>query len=273
MIHKKKHNKNIKNAQIKSDNELHLTKHIHFESVDSTNTWSKMHTAQWDAAGVTLVTASSQTSGRGRFKRLWVSPAKLNIYATFCFWLDAQRTDIGSISQVMALAVVQLLENYGFSPTIKWPNDLLLQEKKVAGILCESILEGGRRGVVCGIGLNVNMPVEFLDQIHRPATSLFLEKGRLFDLKAILSVLTNNFLNVLNQFILRGFSPFVFSFQKWSALKRGQFVRFHDNQNFIEARFEQLRSDGSVILRLSNGESKIFYSGEFVSLLENQAVK
>lgn len=116
-------------------------KHIHFDTIDSTNTWSKRHTGEWAPEGVTLVTASKQTSGRGRFKRTWISPPDVNIYATFCFWFDPKRNDVGHIPQLLALAGASTLMQQGFLPKIKWPNDLLLNGKKVAGILCETILE------------------------------------------------------------------------------------------------------------------------------------
>lgn len=253
------------NAQVKKDQEIYLTKHIHFEDVDSTNTWAKMHTDQWSHAGVTLVTADGQTAGRGRFKRLWVSPPRLNIYATFCFWFDLKRTDLGHIPQLLALAAAQTLEKQGFLPTIKWPNDLLLQGKKVAGILCETLLEKEMRGIVCGIGLNVNMPLEILNQIDRPATSLLVESGHAIEVAIILEELQKQFLMALNQFIQNGFDPFFSLFREKSALKEGQMVRFHDNQTLIEARFESLHPDGSVMLRLSNGDIKIFYAGEFLT--------
>ena len=73
-------------------------------SIDSTNSWAKAHPDQWAAEGVTLVTASEQMAGRGRFKRKWVSPPDVNIYATFCFWFDAERKDVGHIPQLLALA-------------------------------------------------------------------------------------------------------------------------------------------------------------------------
>lgn len=244
---------------------IHLAKHIHFEQIDSTNTWAKMHPDQWAPFGVTLITASSQTAGRGRFKRQWVSPPYVNIYATFCFWLEPQRIDLGHIPQLLALTTTQMLEKYGFSPAIKWPNDLLIQGKKVAGILCETIVEQEKRGIVCGIGLNVNMPLEILNQIDRPATSLLVEKGKAFEVVEILDRLQHHFLEALGKFLHQGFAPFFPLFQERSALKKGQAVRFHDNQTLIEAQFENLYPDGSVELRLSNGTLKVFYAGEFLA--------
>lgn len=263
------HNKKEENAQGKKDpasnsHNLKVAKHIHFEEIDSTNTWSKMHVDQWVARGVTLVTASGQTAGRGRFKRRWESPAHVNIYATFCFWFPLQRTDIGHIPQLLALAAALTLEKEGFSPKVKWPNDVLLNGKKVAGVLCETVLEEEERGIVCGIGLNVNMPQDILKQIDRPATSLLVEKGYEFDRAAILELLQQIFITSLNDFFHQGFSPFFPLLQQRSALIKGQKVSFHDNQNLLEGCFEALHSDGSVELRLPNGASKIFYAGEFL---------
>lgn len=268
MTRKEHNNKKDKNAQGKSSQEIYLAKHLHFEHIDSTNTWAKLHSSQWDLNGLTLITASEQSAGRGRFKRHWVSPPNLNIYATFCFWFNLQRTDMGHIPQVLAISAAQTLENQGFNPTIKWPNDLLLQDKKVAGILCETILEQNQRGIVCGIGLNVNMPAEILNQIDRPATSLLIEGKRPFDIAAILAVLQKKFLINLNQFLKTGFTSFFPLLQARSALKKGQKVRFHDNQTLIDAQFEHLHPDGSVELRLSNGFLKIFHAGEFLQTEE-----
>lgn len=265
MTKQKYHNKNQAAAQVKINQDVYLAKHIHFECIDSTNTWAKAHTHQWDSHGVTLVTASEQTAGRGRFKRQWISPPHLNLYATFCFWFDLQRTDTGHIPQLLALAAAQTLEREGFLPLMKWPNDVLLQGKKVAGILCETVLEQERRGIVCGIGLNVNMPLEALKQIDRPATSLLVEGERAFEVTAILEVLQQFFIDSLNGFIHHEFASFFSYFQARSALKKGQMVHFHDNQHLIEAQFEELNPDGSIELRLSDGRLKKFYVGEFLA--------
>lgn len=258
------HNKFQLNTQVKTQ-DLKLEKRIHFSSIDSTNTWAKQQVDQWAANGITLITAAEQTAGRGRFKRSWESPPDVNIYATFCFWMSAQRTDSGQIPQLLALAAAQTLEQLEFKPTLKWPNDILLREKKVGGILCETVSEKEQRGIVCGIGLNVNMPAEALNRIDRPATSLFVEKQQLFDPAALLEMLQARFVEDLNQFLKEGFAPFFPCFQYYLAFKKGEKIRFHDNQTLLEAQFEEVRLDGSVVLRLRDGILKIFHAGEFVS--------
>ena len=197
-------------------------KHIHFHQIDSTNTWAKTHVDQWEPAGVTLVTASGQTAGRGRFNRQWQSPPDVNIYATFCFWMDAQRSDMGQVPQLLALTACQTLEKWGFIPKIKWPNDLLLSNKKVAGILCETIMHAEKRGIVCGIGLNVNMSQDELKLIERPATSLFAEKGKEFELRMILDSLQTIFVSSLDLFIEKGFLHFFPYWRKDRPLKKGK---------------------------------------------------
>lgn len=256
------HSKNSGNPQGK--NVVSSLKRIHFEEIDSTNTWAKRHPQDWLSEGVTLVTAASQTAGRGRFNRLWASPPHLNLYATFCFWLDAERRDIGHLPQLLALACAKVLEKQGFAPKIKWPNDLLLDGKKVAGILCETIQEEKRRGIVCGIGLNVNMSQELLTPLNRPATSLWIEGGRTFEKEDILDMLAQTFIAFLDRFRKEGFAPFFSSFQSLFFYQPGQQVFFHHHQNGWEGWFETLHSDGSIELRLKGGIRKRFYAGEFV---------
>ncbi|MBS4163290.1 Bifunctional ligase/repressor BirA [Candidatus Protochlamydia amoebophila] len=238
--------------------------HYHFETIGSTNTWAKENVHQIDPEGVTLISASEQTLGRGRFKRHWQSPIKLNIYATFCFYIDSNRSDFGHLPQLLALAVIQVLEDLNFHPTLKWPNDILLNGKKVAGILCETMMLEQKRCIINGIGLNVNMPTELLNKIDRPATSLFKERGHEFDLNILLKQLDFKFTSYLSHFLKNGFDAFFPSFQLHSTFKQGQFIQFNHNQTLLEGTFEGLHPDGSVQIKLLDGTSKKFYSGEFM---------
>lgn len=258
------HSKNSGNPQGKSVFSHPSLKRIHFEEIDSTNTWAKRNPQEWTDEGMTLVTASSQTAGRGRFNRIWMSPPHMNLYATFCFWMERERRDIGHIPQLLALACAKVL--VGFSPKIKWPNDLLLGGKKVAGILCETIQEEKGLGMICGIGLNVNMPQELLLSLNRPATSLWIEAGRKFDREEILQELTRVFEEVLNHFKEKGFSPFFSSFQELFFFKPGQRVCFHWQEQLWEGWFEKLHADGSIELRLNEGNRRRFYAGEFMDM-------
>lgn len=253
--------------------------HYHFECIDSTNTWAKEHVEKLDPLSLTLITVDTQTGGRGRFKRKWHSPPHVNIYATFCFFLEKvhfDKTSIGQIPQLLALSTAYCLESLDFKPTLKWPNDVLLSGKKVAGILCETISDPMRKGrwVICGIGLNVRMSKNELDLIDRPATSLLVEakEGNAPDLKLVLDLIQKQFNCHLIRFLKDGFQPFFSDYKKRSHFKKGQSIRFHDNQNMVEGFFHGLNKDGSLTLDLNQNAAdkteidslKTYYAGEFL---------
>ena len=181
--------------------------HKHFKSIDSTNTWAKLNAHLFDVDKITLITADEQTAGRGRFKRRWESPPHQNVYATFCFFIEKHRHDIGNIPQVLAISAAEALEDLGFQPKLKWPNDVLLSNKKVAGILCETTPMSDNLAVIIGIGLNVNMPLQLLQQIDRPATSLMVEGGEKMEIEMVLESLKNNFWKISGSFWKKGSIP------------------------------------------------------------------
>lgn len=238
--------------------------HYYFETIESTNTWAKEHVEEFNRELMTVVTASYQTAGRGRFKRHWVSPANVNIYATYCCWVNHDRSDIGHVPQLLALAAAEVLEQLSFRPALKWPNDVLLSGKKVAGILSETITSSTQRCLICGIGLNINMSFEELQKIDRPATSLLVESGQLYPVDQILNQLTKSFFDKWNVFFKEGFDSFFESFKRRSYLQPGQLIRFHDNKQIIEGKFYSLNSDGSITLELNNKKLYSFYAGEFL---------
>lgn len=235
----------------------------HFTSIDSTNTWCKQHAHEFSQDKITLVTADTQTAGRGRFKRRWESPPDQNVYATFCFFVENNYQLIGNIPQVLALSAVEALEHFHFHPTLKWPNDVLLSGKKVAGILAETTMLD-KLCAVLGIGLNVNMPQEILQQIDRPATSLMVESGKTFDISLIINQLQKIFIKNLQIFFSEGFSPFLETYRDYLSKNTSQTIRFHDNQQVWEGTFYEIDSQGSLVLKLANGEIKTFIAGEIL---------
>lgn len=235
---------------------------FHFSQIDSTNNWAKENIAQWAKYEMAVVTAEEQTGGRGRFKRRWESPRGVNIYATFCFLVDQRRPDIGQIPQLLAFSAGQVLEAYQFSPTFKWPNDLLISGKKMGGILCETLMEESLLGIVCGIGLNINMEQAWIDQIDQPATSLFLEKGQKYDVEAILNQLIELFANHLQLFFKAGFAPFFSDFKSRMQHRTGQNLSVQDGSRVWTGEYVGLNEDGSISIKLSDGTTKICSSGE-----------
>ena len=235
----------------------------HFTLIDSTNTWARQHAHLLAQDAMTLVTADEQTCGRGRFKREWISPPKKNIYASFCFFLDKRDLNLGNIPQVLALSTLKMLEPLGFQAHLKWPNDVLIGEKKIAGILAETTMVEDKLCMIIGIGLNVNMPLDLLKRIDRPATSLLAEQSRPFDIEQILDSLTNTFLQDYHLFITQGFSPFLTQYRQ-SMIQDCRVVSFHDNVHLYQGTYKTIHDDGSLAFLLSDGTEKTFIAGEFL---------
>lgn len=240
------------------------TKRYHFTTIDSTNKWARQHIDELDKDSLTFISADEQTAGRGRFQRKWLSPANQNVYATFAFFCDKNQADIGNISQVMAVCAADVLEQLGFSPECKWPNDLLLSKKKVGGILCEVFTCPTSLFVIAGIGVNVNMSPDIISEIDQPATSLQMERGRQYLVEIVLELLEHRFRDALKLFIGKGkgFKPFFQKFQELLVHRPNQTMRFHDNQRLWEGTFHSLLPDGSIAIQLPTGEVKSFKSGE-----------
>ena len=187
-----------------------MLKRIHLPTVESTNTWAKEHAHELDPHLTYLITAGEQTEGRGRHGKQWLSTKGKDLIVTAHFVLSAAREDIPWVTQVMALSVVDLLASYhALGAQIKWPNDILIGGKKIAGILCEtSTINPGQLSVALGVGLNVNSSRGDLSAIDQPATSLSLETSNEHDLAAITDELSVYFEANLAHFVQSGFTSF-----------------------------------------------------------------
>jgi BirA family biotin operon repressor/biotin-[acetyl-CoA-carboxylase] ligase len=188
--------------------------HHHFETLVSTNAWAMRRIASFPQDKLTLVTADEQTGGRGQYGREWVSPKGKNIYASFCFFINEDQQDPLSLTHVLAMSLAHVLETHGVSCQIKWPNDLLVDRKKIAGILCETQHIPPRFGVVIGVGLNLNMSDEELAKIGQPATSLKKETQKTWEISSVLDEILAVFQQDLDRFLKEGFASFLPTFRK-----------------------------------------------------------
>jgi len=149
---------------------------LHYENIDSTNNLARTLALEGAKEG-TVVWADYQSHGRGRFKRRWVSARRKNLL--FSLILRPRiRTGSAAILTHLAARAVQdvLVRDFGFRATLKRPNDVLVNKKKIAGILTESSSAGsGIEFMVVGIGLNVNSK---RSSIPKAATSILLETGK-----------------------------------------------------------------------------------------------
>ncbi len=151
------------------------------EEVDSTNSYARERYGELPDGA--LIVARRQTAGRGRRGRVWVSPAGTNFTGSVLFKGLGDAFHAGCLLGLSALSLLRELAPE-LPVYLKWPNDLYVEDRKLAGILCESAqIENGRiTAVVAGMGLNINLSPEELRTIDQPATSLLAETGRHYDL-------------------------------------------------------------------------------------------
>ena len=179
---------------------------VYLETVDSTNGWAKEHIDELN--DMTLVYTFNQTSGRGRLNRRWNNLGTGNIYASIVLKPSDKMEEVYSnLTQYLCVVLAQTFEEYGVCPSIKWPNDIKVNGKKISGILAEGVNNGVLlRGLVLGFGVNLNASEDYLVQIDQPATALNIETGMKIDKEIFLNKLLDRFCLMYDRFIRDGFS-------------------------------------------------------------------
>lgn len=235
--------------------------YIHFDSIDSTNTWTKNHAHTLDPQKITCITALEQTAGRGRGAHKWISPKGENIYATIYFTTPLHAPYIANLAQIASLSCARMLKLNGLHPQIKWPNDILIDGKKIAGTLAETVSFEDKIGIVLGIGINVNMSERYLDTIDQPATSLCSLTHRLWDKEEVLKSFLKELLVNLEYLKTDGFGVFVSEYEALLAYK-GEKITCSDQGKTIEGICRSIDSLGRLHIELPSGEILKLYSGE-----------
>ncbi len=156
---------------LENGNLLFMYTLIDLDSIDSTNSFAKREAVSFRDDSPTYITAHEQVGGRGRFGNSWVSPKDQNLYLTLAEPVRPQ-LQLTHYSYIATCAAVSVVHSFGITPHVKWPNDLLVDGKKICGILVEGTSKGVAPWAIVGIGLNVNMDPALLRAIDRPATSL-----------------------------------------------------------------------------------------------------
>lgn len=256
-------------TKLDSGQEVLATKYA-FDFVGSTQTWSKEHLENIPKNGWMMVIAKQQSAGVGTNGRVWHSPNG-NIYVTF----SRQMPEIKLLTteqklrmkQVVSLAVVQTLESLGLKPQIKWSNDVLLNRKKISGVLDEI-----RDDILTiGIGFNVNMSPEEAMRVNEvcigdpnriPATSLLIEEGREFDIEAIFQELQKNFYTNVDLLLNNKFNEFVKQVASRLTCKIGDEVVVQPAKQLeFKGRFVGLNEHGSAMVEVAGGSVMIVDDG------------
>ncbi|CAM0117880.1 hypothetical protein RSOCI_06020 [Rhabdochlamydiaceae symbiont of Dictyostelium giganteum] len=237
--------------------------YIHLESINSTNTFAKENALHFHPHHLTCITALEQTAGRGRYNRKWISPKDKNLYLSLFLTLPSYLSYILNLGQIMAMACHEMLLEKGITLMLKWPNDLLLDYRKIGGILTETVVINQRVGVVIGLGLNVNLTKEEYAHIDQPVTSLCEWTGTLINPSTFVEPLLKHFTKNLELLMTHGFEPFLPYFKKYIAYQ-GKSVTLKLPQGPIQGICHSLLPDGSLQLLLPSGTLQTVSMGEII---------
>jgi BirA family biotin operon repressor/biotin-[acetyl-CoA-carboxylase] ligase len=232
---------------------------ILFKRLKSTNTWA-MENLNSCRHGDVICTVY-QTKGRGRLSRSWVTPKGKCL--TLSIVLNEFRADQMKpiLGQVMALTVARLLENEKIPVRLKWPNDILVNGRKIAGILSESDFDNHM--VILGVGINVNLDPNEVSSLpfERPITSMMMETGLPFDLEEIRKRFTEEAESILDTFALKG-SDFVtktWGIYDWLT---GSRIEIRNIDGTVQGEYLGLDQQGRIRIRIPSGAELVFWSGD-----------
>ncbi|MGH7965938.1 MAG: biotin--[acetyl-CoA-carboxylase] ligase [Candidatus Binatia bacterium] len=226
-----------------------------FTTLDSTNTQAT-DLARAGAPEGTVVIADAQSGGKGRLGRSWVSPAKVNLYLSVIL---RPAVPASLAPQLNLLAAVAVADTVGqicrLTPTIKWPNDLLVGGKKVCGILAEMQTEAGAlRSVILGIGVNINAPLSaFPESLRDKATSLLLARGQGVDRIAFTATLLTHLEKWYVLWLQEGFPALQPAWEGYAAELIGKRITVAAPEGTMTGTVVGLDTDGALLLQEGQG--------------------
>ena len=221
-----------------------------FKEVASTNELAYKMALEGASEGVVVI-SETQTQGRGRMRRRWVSPPGRNIYLSLILRpritprLAPLLTYVGAVSTAEALD-----KGFALDVSLKWPNDVLVRSKKLAGLLNEVKAETDRVDfIVLGFGINVNMEKEdFPEDLRQKATSVMIELGRKVSRVEVIQCLLESIETWYDVFLLHGADPVI---RQWESLARirGTSIEVRSFDDTCRGVVEGVDRDGALMLR------------------------
>ncbi|OIK17104.1 biotin--[acetyl-CoA-carboxylase] ligase [Bacillus sp. MUM 116] len=242
----------------------YIGKNIHYEeSVESTQKIAH-RLAHEDVLEGTAVITEEQRSGRGRMDRKWHSPKFTGIWMSLILRPNIPLIKAPQLTLLTAVAVVQAIEEVtGLNPEIKWPNDILLNGKKVTGILTELQAEADRiNSVIIGIGINVNQKKDdFPPELQETASSLLIEKGEPILRAELIRSIFMYMEKWYDLYLEKGFSPIKLLWESY-AISIGKNLKARTLTDVIEGKALGITDDGVLLLEDEKGVTRHIYSAD-----------
>jgi BirA family biotin operon repressor/biotin-[acetyl-CoA-carboxylase] ligase len=221
--------------------------------------------AEEGAVEGTVVIADAQSGGKGRMGRVWLSPPGINLYCSVVLRPTVKPYQAPQLTFLSAVAVARAIElTTALKPEIKWPNDVQINGRKVAGLLNEMSAEtDGINFVILGIGVNLNMTsAQFPADLRTPATSLLLEQGGAVNRAQFSAIMLNELDRLYAGFLADGFDPVRDEWQQ-RCNAHGREVSVSDGgSEIMSGTFAGIDGDGAMLVRLPGGTVERILSGD-----------
>jgi|YelNatPaOPRAMG01_1025707.scaffolds.fasta_scaffold13856_3 BirA family biotin operon repressor/biotin-[acetyl-CoA-carboxylase] ligase len=206
-----------------------------------------------------VILADGQRSGRGRFGRRWHSPPGLGLALSVALWPSAAADELACLTVAGSLAALRALQRTsGASPTLKWPNDVQLDGRKVAGVLLEGRWNGeAPAGFVLGIGVNLtHRPEDFPPELREASTSVLASTGRTIAAEEAAAALLTELGPLLELGLNRPRALLEAASPHWGH-RRGEWLEVSAGDDRFRGRFVRVAQDGALVVRAGDGERNV----------------
>lgn len=235
-----------------------------FESLPSTNAWALANINELKHGDI--IRAIQQTAGRGRFNRVWTAPEDCNLNLSIILNHISKTIPVTMLLPATAIAIRDALKDFKIEASLKWPNDVMVSNRKISGILAE--IEPVTNHIIIGLGINVNISDQNLANMDfpQPPTSMAAEKKRIFDINSVCNHVVSALENIIDTLYVNGI-PYIS--QRWQEndYLQGRTLSIKNEKEIITGKYTEMKSNGQLELITPAGEKYLFWSGD-VTLLK-----
>ncbi|MBZ5751497.1 MULTISPECIES: biotin--[acetyl-CoA-carboxylase] ligase [Metabacillus] len=241
-----------------------MGRHIHFEEIVSSTQKIARNLANEGVEEGTIVVADQQTNGKGRMARVWYSPKGTGIWMSMIIRPNLPVNQTPQLTLLTAVAIVQAIEELTpLKPEIKWPNDIMLNGKKLVGILTELQAEADQvHSVIIGTGINVNQKIDdFPEELQSIATSIFIETGTVWERAQFIQMILLKFEGLYSLFLTQGFKPIKLLWESY-AISLNKKIIARTLSGTIVGKAIGIDDDGVLLIETNNRVIERIYSAD-----------
>jgi BirA family biotin operon repressor/biotin-[acetyl-CoA-carboxylase] ligase len=233
------------------------------EEVDSTNRYLLSQATATADPSASVCLAETQPRGRGRRGRGWIATAYQNLMLSMAWRFAGGPAMVSGLSLAAGVAIVRALVRYGIDGAgLKWPNDVLWRERKLAGLLADVSGEAsGPCTVVLGVGINCRVSAADARRIDQPWADIYTITGKTPDRNRLAALVIDELHKMFASFAAEGLAAFRADWERWH-IHSGRSVRVWQGETTFDGAVEGIDDNGALRVRGTHGETRVFYSGE-----------